>query len=121
MVYSTLLTALPHPYVTICSSCALSCVNRRARQVSTTAESWVSVGFSSDGEMVGSDAVIGLPDDSDVSEYSLMAKVRALLGCNLLVVLGVVVAVVVVVSGGAGVVGGGGGSVGGGSVGVVGR
>ncbi|CAN0468181.1 unnamed protein product, partial [Laminaria digitata] len=43
-------------------------------QVSTTAESWISVGFSVDGSMTGADAVIGLPDSNEVVEYDLIAK-----------------------------------------------
>lgn len=37
---------------------------------------YVSVGFSSNGQMVESDAVIGLPDDDSVLEYSLDDEVR---------------------------------------------
>ncbi|CAN0472621.1 unnamed protein product, partial [Hapterophycus canaliculatus] len=37
---------------------------------------WTSVGFSSDGMMVGSDAVVGLPDDVSVQEYDLTGRVR---------------------------------------------
>lgn len=36
---------------------------------------WVAVGFSSDGEMVGSDAVIGLPDVESAAEYDLDGQV----------------------------------------------
>lgn len=40
-------------------------------------EAWISVGFSTDGNMVGSDAVIGLPDDGSVMEYDLTTKVKS--------------------------------------------
>ncbi|CAN0026268.1 unnamed protein product [Ascophyllum nodosum] len=36
---------------------------------------WVGVGFSADGKMIGSDAVIGLPDDKTVFEYDLADKI----------------------------------------------
>jgi len=35
---------------------------------------WVSWAVSSDGQMVGSEAVIGLPDDSSVQKYALSSK-----------------------------------------------
>lgn len=41
-----------------------------------TGLAWAAVGFSADGMMVGSDAVIGLPDDQTVLEYDLADKVR---------------------------------------------
>lgn len=34
-------------------------------------ESWVAIGFSNDGLMVGSEAVVGLPDSGEVLKYSL--------------------------------------------------
>ena len=90
----TLVAVLRNYMLLIC--CPVVCVNRRSCQVSSTEQAWVGVGFSSNGDMPGSDAVIGLPDNSSVSEFNLTDKVRALLGCNLLVVLGVVVLGVVV-------------------------
>eukprot|EP00536_Pseudo-nitzschia_multiseries_P011719 jgi/Psemu1/289867/fgenesh1_pg.412_\ len=36
-------------------------------------ESWLAIGFSSDGKMIGSGAVIGLPDSGEVLKYSLSA------------------------------------------------
>lgn len=38
-------------------------------------QAWVSLGFSPNGDMVGSDAVIGLPDAAEVVEYELASKV----------------------------------------------
>lgn len=37
---------------------------------------WMSVGFSSDGDMIGSDAVVGFPGQDEVLEYELGSKVR---------------------------------------------
>ncbi|CAM9438564.1 unnamed protein product [Scytosiphon promiscuus] len=37
-------------------------------------EQWTAIGFSSDGDMIGSDAVIFLPEEDEVSEYILGAK-----------------------------------------------
>lgn len=37
-------------------------------------EQWTSVGFSSDGSMVGSDAVIYLPGSGEVSEHILESQ-----------------------------------------------
>ena len=34
-------------------------------------EGWLGIGFSDDGLMIGSDAVIGLPDEETVSEYDM--------------------------------------------------
>lgn len=42
-----------------------------------TGNAWISVGFSTDGLMIGSDAVIGLPDDGSVMEYDMASKVRS--------------------------------------------
>lgn len=36
---------------------------------------WTSIAFSPDGMMVGSDAVIGLPDDTSVLEYEMSGQV----------------------------------------------
>eukprot|EP00903_Cladosiphon_okamuranus_P018881 g17367.t1 len=35
---------------------------------------WTSIAFSSNGEMIGSDAVVGLPDDMSVFEYEMPGK-----------------------------------------------
>ncbi|CAM9558688.1 unnamed protein product [Discosporangium mesarthrocarpum] len=35
---------------------------------------WISVGFSDNGEMIGADAVIALPDDESVLEYDMESK-----------------------------------------------
>lgn len=40
------------------------------------AEEWTAVGFSRDGNMEGSDAVIYLPDLDEVSEHILGSQVR---------------------------------------------
>lgn len=45
-------------------------------QVYYSGESWTSIGFSEDGMMIGSDAVIGLPDDETALEYNLTLQVR---------------------------------------------
>lgn len=37
---------------------------------------WMSVGFSSDGDMIGADAVVGFPGQEEVLEYELGSKVR---------------------------------------------
>lgn len=39
-------------------------------------ESWVSIGFSSNGEMIGSDAVVGLPSSGAVLKYGLSSYVQ---------------------------------------------
>lgn len=36
---------------------------------------WMSVGFSPDGDMIGSDAVVGFPGQEEVLEYELGSKV----------------------------------------------
>lgn len=47
-------------------------------QVVSAAVAWVGIGFPTDGfEMVPSDAVIGLPDDEEVFEYNMTARVGA--------------------------------------------
>ncbi|CAN0403390.1 unnamed protein product, partial [Scytosiphon promiscuus] len=43
-------------------------------QVVNSAVAWTGIGFSSDGMMVGSDAVVGLPDDASVLEYEMTGK-----------------------------------------------
>ncbi|CAM9612378.1 unnamed protein product [Ectocarpus sp. 6 AP-2014] len=43
-------------------------------EVVSTAVAWTSLGFSSDLMMIGSDAVIGLPDESAVEEYDLISQ-----------------------------------------------
>ncbi|CAN0204815.1 unnamed protein product [Scytosiphon promiscuus] len=43
-------------------------------QVVSAAAAWTGIGFSSDGMMVGSDAVVGLPDDVSVLEYEMTGK-----------------------------------------------
>ncbi|CAN0603446.1 unnamed protein product, partial [Ectocarpus sp. 12 AP-2014] len=50
---------------------ALPSSNPSSNQVVSTAVAWTSLGFSSDSLMVGSDAVIGLPDETSVEEYDL--------------------------------------------------
>eukprot|EP00752_Nemacystus_decipiens_P003263 g3020.t1 len=45
-----------------------------AFQVVSAAIGWTSIGFSADGMMVGSDAVIGLPDDASVLEHEMLAQ-----------------------------------------------
>ena len=45
-------------------------------QVEAEAEEWTALGFSPDGGMVGSDAVIFLPELDDVSEHILGSQVR---------------------------------------------
>ena len=45
-------------------------------QVLNSAQSWTAIGFSEDGAMVGSDAVIGMPANTSVNEYSLTAQVN---------------------------------------------
>lgn len=52
----------------------------RETQVEAESEQWTAVGFSPDGEMFGSDAVIYRPEDEEVSEQFLDAKV--LLYCS---------------------------------------
>ncbi|CAN0298231.1 unnamed protein product, partial [Discosporangium mesarthrocarpum] len=44
-------------------------------QAEYAGDAWVSVGFSDDELMVGSDAVIGLPGDSTVLEYDMTLQV----------------------------------------------
>ncbi|CAN0581535.1 unnamed protein product, partial [Laminaria digitata] len=39
-------------------------------------DAWISVGFSETGGMIGSDAVIGLPDEGTALEYYLTGYVR---------------------------------------------
>ncbi|CAB1102188.1 unnamed protein product [Ectocarpus sp. CCAP 1310/34] len=46
-------------------------------EVVSTAVAWTSLGFSSDLSMVGSDAVIGLPEESTVEEYDLTSHALA--------------------------------------------
>ncbi len=41
---------------------------------------WLSIGFSADGEMIGSDAVVGSFEAGSVLEYKLGAKVCACVG-----------------------------------------
>ncbi|CAN0028150.1 unnamed protein product [Ectocarpus sp. 4 AP-2014] len=43
-------------------------------EVVSTAVAWTSLGFSPDSFMIGSDAVIGLPDESAVEEYDLTSQ-----------------------------------------------
>ncbi|CAM9906597.1 unnamed protein product, partial [Choristocarpus tenellus] len=43
-------------------------------KVTYTGTGWVSLGFSDTGDMIGSDAVIGLPNDQSVLEYDLTSK-----------------------------------------------
>ncbi|CAN0387857.1 unnamed protein product [Ascophyllum nodosum] len=43
-------------------------------EVLNSAQSWTAIGFSEDGAMVGSDAVIGMPANTSVNEYSLTAQ-----------------------------------------------
>lgn len=45
-------------------------------QVEAEADQWTALGFSTDGEMVGSDAVIYQPEADQVSEHILSARVR---------------------------------------------
>ncbi|CAN0399376.1 unnamed protein product, partial [Hapterophycus canaliculatus] len=42
-------------------------------QVEVEDEKWTAIGFSTDGDMIGSDAVIFLPEEDEVSEYLLSA------------------------------------------------
>lgn len=51
-----------------------------AFQIVSTEVAWTGLGFASDLFMVGSDAVIGLPDESAVLEYDLITQVRK--GCT---------------------------------------
>lgn len=44
-------------------------------QVVSAAAAWAGIGFSPDGMMVGSDAVVGLPDEASVLEYDLLGQV----------------------------------------------
>lgn len=39
-------------------------------------EQWTALGFSPDGDMLDSDAVIYRPEEDDVSEYLLNSQVR---------------------------------------------
>lgn len=45
-------------------------------QVVSTAVAWTSIGFGPEFMMIGSDAVIGLPDDASVVEHEMPSKVR---------------------------------------------
>ena len=36
-------------------------------------EGWLGIGFSDSGSMIGSDAVVGLPDENTVLEYDMDA------------------------------------------------
>lgn len=40
-------------------------------------ESWIAIGFSPNGQMVGSEAVIGLPDAGSVLKYGMSAQLNA--------------------------------------------
>lgn len=53
--------------------------NKTQAVVDADLPGWVSVGFSSNGEMVGSDAVVGFPTQGTAIEYDLDSKVRR--GC----------------------------------------
>lgn len=53
-----------------------SCENQLL-QVEVVSEEWAAIGFSQDGDMVGSDAVIFLPQEDDVSEHILGSRVRS--------------------------------------------
>lgn len=51
--------------------------NEHPIQVVSSEAAWASIGFSSDGMMIGSDAVVGLPDDASVQEYEMTGQVRS--------------------------------------------
>ncbi|KAL7534607.1 hypothetical protein ACHAWF_004885 [Thalassiosira exigua] len=52
----------------VCDGCTIS------MEVTYDGEAWVGIGFSRDGKMVGSEAVLGLPSESSVLKYNLAAK-----------------------------------------------
>lgn len=69
----------------ICDSCCCFCRSfwpgrhtRSLHQAIYEGVAWVSVGFSPTGDMIVSDAVIGLPDDGTALEYDLTAYVSKL-------------------------------------------
>lgn len=59
---------------------ALASTQFVASQAVYEGEGWVGLGFSSDGVMVGADAVIGLPDEDTALEYDLGGYVSHDLG-----------------------------------------
>mmetsp|Transcript_2505 Transcript_2505/g.5312 ORF Transcript_2505/g.5312 Transcript_2505/m.5312 type:complete len:232 (-) Transcript_2505:106-801(-) len=51
-----------------CTGCSVS------MEVIHDGEAWVGIAFSEDGKMVGSEAVIGTPEDGQVKKYDLKSK-----------------------------------------------
>jgi len=54
--------------VDVCDGCTIS------MELIYDGDAWVSVAFSTDGQMIGSEAVIGLPGDNKVEKYNLGGK-----------------------------------------------
>lgn len=52
-----------------------SCTLRMQLSVAADLPGWLALGFSSNGSMVGSDAVVGYPQQATAVEYDLQAKV----------------------------------------------
>ncbi|KAL7541591.1 hypothetical protein ACHAWF_006979 [Thalassiosira exigua] len=51
-----------------CEGCTIT------MEVTYDGEAWVGIGFSRDGQMVGSEAVLGLPSESSVLKYNMASK-----------------------------------------------
>lgn len=59
-----------------------TCTCQKQVMIDARIPGWMSVGFSSDGDMIGSDAVVGFPGQDEVLEYELGSKVRGRLKDN---------------------------------------